>query len=137
MLRVCLLRRLSSASSAKNGAPVRFVFIERGRERPVEGHEGQHLLAVAHDHDVDLEGACEGACACSTCHVILEPAVYDELPQPSDEEEDMLDLAFGLTETSRLGCQVKLKKEHEGMRVTVPAATRNMYVDGGKSKEKQ
>jgi ferredoxin len=44
-------------------------------------------------------GACEGSLACSTCHVILEPAVYSQLPEPTDEENDMLDLAFGLTET--------------------------------------
>lgn len=68
-----------------------------------EGQEGQNLLDVAHKHGVDLEGACDGACACSTCHVILDHDVYDALPAPSDEEEDMLDLAFGLTETSRLG----------------------------------
>jgi ferredoxin len=60
----------------------------------------------------------------------LEDAVYDEFPEPSEEEEDMLDLAFGLTETSRLGCQVILEKEHDGIVITLPSATRNMYVDG-------
>jgi ferredoxin len=51
-------------------------------------------------------GACESSLACSTCHVILEEAVFDMLPEPCEEEEDMLDMAFGLTATSRLGCQV-------------------------------
>ena len=46
-----------------------------------------------------LLGACEGSIACSTCHVILEPDKYDLLPEPEDEENDMLDMAFGLTDT--------------------------------------
>lgn len=92
-------------------------------------HVGEDLLAVARNNGVDLEGACEGSIACSTCHVVLEPEVFDELPEPTEEEEDMLDLAFGLTETSRLGCQVILEEKHDGMQVTLPAATRNMYVD--------
>ena len=83
-------------------------------------------------------GACEGSLACSTCHVIVvDPAVYAQLPEPSDEENDMLDLAFGLTETSRLGCQVKVEDAIGGdgrLRVRLPTATRNMAVDGYKPK---
>lgn len=79
-------------------------------------------------------GACDGSLACSTCHVVLEQATYDALPAPCIEEEDMLDLAFGLTQTSRLGCQVKLARALDGMRVTLPHATRNMAVDGFKPK---
>ncbi|KAJ2354813.1 mitochondrial matrix iron-sulfur protein [Coemansia erecta] len=89
-------------------------------------------MELAHENDVDLEGACEGACACSTCHVILEDEVFDSLPEPTDEENDMLDLAFGLTDTSRLGCQVLLTPEMDGMRIKLPSATRNFYVDGAK-----
>lgn len=85
---------------------------------------------MAHANDVDLEGACDGACACSTCHVVLEKNVYDDLPAATEEEEDMLDLAFGLTETSRLGCQVKLEEKHDGISIRLPSATRNLYVDG-------
>ena len=78
-------------------------------------------------------GACECSLACSTCHVIVEDEdVFDALPEASEEEEDMLDLAFGLTETSRLGCQVVLKPELDGLVVRLPAATRNMYADGHK-----
>lgn len=76
------------------------------------------------------EGACEGSVACSTCHVILTPEFYDKLLEPSDDENDMLDMAFGLTDTSRLGCQVQLTKDLDGMIVTLPSATRNMFVDG-------
>jgi hypothetical protein len=75
-------------------------------------------------------GACEGSVACSTCHVILPQEYYDILPEPEDDENDMLDMAFGLTDTSRLGCQVKLTKELDGMTATLPSATRNMFVDG-------
>ncbi len=120
-----------------------------GTVQSVRGKVGLNLLELAHKKDIDLEGACEGSLACSTCHVILEPPVYDTLPEPSDEENDMLDLAFGLTSTyarcfrltnrsridfsilrSRLGCQVKLTKELDGVKVKLPSATRNMAVDG-------
>ncbi|PWN41853.1 ferredoxin [Ceraceosorus guamensis] len=100
--------------------------------RTVEVNEGDDLLAVAHEYDIDLEGACEGSIACSTCHVIMEPDMYDKLEEPGDDENDMLDLAFGLTDTSRLGCQVKVTKELDGMVAQLPSATRNMRVDGSK-----
>ena len=98
--------------------------------KTIEGNEGDSILDLAHEHDIDLEGACEGSVACSTCHVILPPEYYDLLPEPEDDENDMLDMAFGLTDTSRLGCQVLLKRELDGITCTLPAATRNMYVDG-------
>lgn len=81
-------------------------------------------------------GACERSCACSTCHVILPQELYDILPEPEDDENDMLDMAFGLTDTSRLGCQVYVTKEMKEMGergeivATLPSATRNMFVDG-------
>lgn len=76
------------------------------------------------------DGIRLSVCACSTCHVILTPDLYDKLPEPSDDEEDMLDMAFGLTETSRLGCQIVVTEEMEGIVLEMPAATRNFYVDG-------
>ncbi|KAJ3092851.1 mitochondrial matrix iron-sulfur protein [Quaeritorhiza haematococci] len=62
----------------------------------------------------------------STGHVIVDQEYYDKLEEPSDEENDMLDLAFGLTETSRLGCQVEMCKELDGITVRIPSATRNV-----------
>ncbi len=111
---------------------MKLVFETSDRQRrEVEGDfAGKNILEVAHKFGVDLEGACDGACACSTCHVILDAATYDALPPAKEEEEDMLDLAFGLTETSRLGCQVKLEPKHDGIVIRLPAATRNLYVDG-------
>lgn len=71
-----------------------------GTEREVEAPVGASMLEVAHKNDVDLEGACEGSLACSTCHVIVQDEeVYDRLGEISDDENDMLDTAFGLTET--------------------------------------
>ncbi|RPD70639.1 ferredoxin [Lentinus tigrinus ALCF2SS1-7] len=98
--------------------------------KTVEANEGDDILSIAHEYDIDLEGACEGSVACSTCHVILDPESYDKLPEPEDDENDMLDMAFGLTDTSRLGCQVRLTRDLDGMTATLPAATRNMFVDG-------
>ena len=112
------------------GVKIHFVDPKGNTLKSVEANEGDDLLSIAHEYDIDLEGACEGSIACSTCHVILEPDVYDTLEEPCDDENDMLDLAFGLTDTSRLGCQVKVSKDQDGMKVQLPAATRNMYVDG-------
>ncbi|CAI5744933.1 unnamed protein product [Peronospora destructor] len=98
--------------------------------KEVEAKTGMSLLEVAHANDVDLEGACESSMACSTCHVILEDPVFEKLEDACEDEEDMLDMAFGLTDTSRLGCQVIVDESFEGMTVTLPKATRNFYVDG-------
>ncbi|OCH90830.1 ferredoxin [Obba rivulosa] len=114
------------------GIKVHFKDAKGNLIRTVEANEGDDILSIAHTYDIDLEGACEGSVACSTCHVILDPEHYDLLPEPEDDENDMLDMAFGLTDTSRLGCQVKLTKELDGITATLPSATRNMFVDGKK-----
>ena len=102
------------------------IFIEGDQEREVEALIGLSILEVAHNNDIDLEGACEGSLACATCHVVLEDKIYNMLDEPEEAEEDMLDLAFGLTHTSRLGCQIILTKELDGMRIKLPSATRNI-----------
>jgi ferredoxin, 2Fe-2S len=102
-------------------------FIERdGTRREVDAPLGLSVLEIAHKHGVDIEGACEGSLACSTCHVIVDPQWYAVLKDASEDEEDMLDLAFGLTKTSRLGCQIVMTPELDGLTVKLPAATRNM-----------
>jgi 2Fe-2S ferredoxin len=101
-------------------------FIERdGTRREVSAPLGLSVLEVAHKHGVDIEGACEGSLACSTCHVIVDPAWFGKLPQPTEDEEDMLDLAFGLEKTSRLGCQLVMTEALDGLVVKLPAGTRN------------
>ncbi len=108
----------------------KIIFIQAdGSEKIVDAPNGISLLEVAHKNDISLEGACEGSLACSTCHVIVDEEFYDKLPAASDDEEDMLDLAFGLTHTSRLGCQIMMNDGLEGLKVKLPSATRNMMVD--------
>ena len=115
-----------------NSKTVNFIFINtrEGTEHVVDAKIGDNLLSVAHANKIDLEGAWEASLACSTCHIILEDDIYDDLEYPWDEEDDLLDLAYGLIMTSRLGCQVLVTKEMEGMKVKIPSASRNFYVDG-------
>ncbi|KAF0138285.1 MAG: ferredoxin [Rhodospirillaceae bacterium] len=108
----------------------RMTFIDRdGTCHEVEAAEGLSVLEIAHRHNIDIEGACEGSLACATCHVIVDPDWYDRLKSASEDEEDMLDLAFGLTATSRLGCQIIMTRDLDGLVVKLPLATRNMAVD--------
>ena len=107
----------------------KIVFVERdGTRREVEAPLGRSVLEIAHRHGIDIEGACEGSLACSTCHVIVDPEWYDLLKEASEDEEDMLDLAFNLTKTSRLGCQIVITEELDGLTVQLPAATRNLLL---------
>lgn len=104
----------------------KMIFVEQnGERREVDAPLGLSVLEVAHKHGVDIEGACEGSLACSTCHVIVDPEWFDKLNEPSEDEEDMLDLAFGLEKTSRLGCQIVITEDLDGLVVKLPAATRN------------
>ena len=106
----------------------KMTFVERdGTRREVDAPLGLSVLEVAHKHGIDLEGACEGSLACSTCHVVIDPEWFDKLNTPSEDEEDMLDLAFGLTETSRLGCQIIMNDALDGLVVTLPAGVNNMF----------
>ncbi len=104
-----------------------FVFPD-GEEKVVDAPIGVSVLEIAHKNDIPLEGACEGSLACSTCHVIVEEGFYGKLADATEDEEDMLDLAFGLTHTSRLGCQIIMSEALDGLRVSLPSATRNMMV---------
>jgi 2Fe-2S ferredoxin len=105
----------------------KMIFIERdGTAREVDAPLGLSVLEIAHRNKIDIEGACEGSLACSTCHVIVDPDWYDLLKEATEDEEDMLDLAFGLTVTSRLGCQIVMTEELDGLTVRLPSATRNM-----------
>jgi 2Fe-2S ferredoxin len=101
-----------------------------GRRQDVDAPLGLSVLEIAHKNGIDLEGACEGSLACSTCHVIVANEFYDGIPEATENEEDMLDLAFGLTHTSRLGCQILITEEIDGLVVALPSATRNMLLEG-------
>ncbi|MEM8589773.1 MAG: ferredoxin family 2Fe-2S iron-sulfur cluster binding protein [Pseudomonadota bacterium] len=105
------------------------VFIEPdGTRREVDAPNGLSVMEIAHLHDIDLEGACEGSLACSTCHVIVDKSWFGKLKPIEEDEEDMLDLAFGLTTTSRLGCQIIMSDELNGLTVQLPSGTTNMMM---------
>ncbi|WP_395823981.1 ferredoxin family 2Fe-2S iron-sulfur cluster binding protein [Elstera sp.] len=105
----------------------KLTFIDRdGNRHEVEAPVGLSVLEIAHRNQIDLEGACEGSLACSTCHVVVDPEDYERLSEASEDEEDMLDLAFGLTATSRLGCQIIMTEELDGLKVSLPTGSRNM-----------
>ena len=107
----------------------KMTFIQRdGSRREVDAPIGLSVLEIAHRNDIDIEGACEGSLACSTCHVIIDQEWYELLKDATEDEEDMLDLAFGLTQTSRLGCQIIMTEELDGLTVRLPQSTRNMMI---------
>lgn len=139
---------LRYATLTDHGNRINVTFIDKdGTKVDLQVAEGDNLLDIAQANDLEMEGtstlilreiasgtdipcvigACGGSCACSTCHVIVEePEMFDKMEEPSDDENDMLDLAFGLTETSRLGCQVIMNKELDGLVVRLPSMTRNL-----------
>lgn len=100
-----------------------------GTRHEVEAPEGLSVLEIAHRNDIDLEGACEGSLACSTCHIVVDPEWYERLEEPTEDEEDMLDLAFGLAKTSRLGCQIIMSDKLDGLVVRLPEGSRNALND--------
>lgn len=107
---------------------VKVIFVMRdGANRVLDAVIGQTLLDVARRHGIDeIEGACGGAMACSTCHIILEDGWDKKLQAASDDETDMLDLAYGITKTSRLGCQIKLTAASDGLKVRLPAGSKSL-----------
>ena len=108
---------------------IQVTFITADGERvAVEGAEGARLLEVGQGAGMALEGTCEGQMACSTCHVVVSPDWFDQLKPASADEEDMLDLAAGVTRTSRLSCQIALTAELDGLIVRIPGEAHDMQV---------
>jgi 2Fe-2S ferredoxin len=103
------------------------VFVEKdGTRKELATDSKTTLLHIAQANDIEMEGACEGSMACSTCHVIVADEWYGKLPEPSEAEADMLDLTYGVSRTSRLACQIVLTDALDGLTVRLPHATRNM-----------
>lgn len=98
----------------------------QGNKVEVTAATGDCLLDVGQNADMPLEGTCEGQMACSTCHVVIAPDWFAKLPRASEDEEDMLDLAAGVTRTSRLSCQITLTEELDGLEVRIPGESRDM-----------
>jgi ferredoxin len=103
-----------------------FLSADSKGQREAAFKPGERLLEVAQGADQPLEGTCEGAMACSTCHVVVDAGWFDKLPRASVEEEDMLDFAAGVTRTSRLACQIHLRAEDDGLTVRMPSAVKNI-----------
>ena len=101
---------------------VTFVLVDGSRQE-IEARAGETLLQIAWDNRIDIEGACGGVMACSTCHVIVDETYFNRLEALSQEEDEMLDLAWGLKPTSRLGCQITLTDALDGLVVHLPAET--------------
>ncbi len=108
---------------------VSVVFVTaQGARITAHAEAGDRLLEVAQNAGMPLEGTCEGQMACSTCHVIVSPQWFDKLPAASNEEEDMLDLAAGVSRTSRLSCQIALTEALDGIVVRIPGEARDMQI---------
>lgn len=98
----------------------------KGEKVEAEASEGDRLLEVAQAAGMPLEGTCEGQMACSTCHVIVAREWFAKLPDASEDEEDMLDLAADVQPTSRLSCQIDMTPELDGLEVQIPSTSHDM-----------
>ncbi|XP_043511827.1 adrenodoxin-like protein 2, mitochondrial [Frieseomelitta varia] len=118
-------RGASTTQQLSEKQEVNVTFVRANGERiKAKGKVGDTILDIVVNNEIDLDGygACEGTLTCSTCHLIFSKEVYDALPnEPTDEELDMLDLAYELTDTSRLGCQIVMTKKLDGIEVRVPS----------------
>ena len=91
-----------------------------GKEHEVTVDDGVSVMEAGRDANLGIEGTCGGCLSCATCHVIVDDDWYDRTGAPGEDEDDMLDLAFGLEKTSRLGCQISMSAELDGLRVAIP-----------------
>jgi 2Fe-2S ferredoxin len=102
---------------------IKFIF-DDGEIKEVEATNGLSVMEIAHQNDIfEIEGACGGSLSCATCHVVVDSKFYDTLEQvipKKEDEDDMLDLAFGLTKTSRLSCQIIMQDKFDGLTVKIP-----------------
>lgn len=105
---------------------IRFISPDGESVSEVRAPQGERLLDVAQADGQPLEGTCEGQMACSTCHVIVDKADFAKLPPASDMEEDLLDLAAGVTRYSRLACQIWLEGGLDSLTVRIPGESHNM-----------
>ena len=99
---------------------VRFFKADGSLDREVDVAPGTRLLDAAQNEDQPLEGTCEGQMACSTCHVIVTRAEGADLPPPAEEEEDMLDFAYGAVRESRLACQLYASEKLRELDLRMP-----------------
>jgi 2Fe-2S ferredoxin len=91
-----------------------------GTEHNVAVENGTTVMEAGRDANLGIEGTCGGCLSCATCHVIVDARWFSKTGAPGEDELDMLDLAFGLSETSRLGCQIEMSDDLDGLKVAVP-----------------
>ena len=97
------------------------IFVKQdGSEHTIAVENGTTVMEAGRDANLGIEGTCGGCLSCATCHVIVDPAWFPKTGAPSEDEVDMLDLAFGLSETSRLGCQIEMSDDLDGLKVKIP-----------------
>ena len=94
--------------------------LRNGELKKIDAEDGLTLMEVARDHDLGIEGTCGGSISCCTCHVIIEKKWFDKVGPANPDEEDMLDLAVDLQPTSRLGCQIEVTPDLDGLIVNIP-----------------
>jgi len=99
-----------------------------GEQKLVEAEPGTNLLALGQAAGMPLEGTCEGQMACSTCHVVIAREWFDKLTPAREDEEDMLDLAAGVSSRSRLSCQIDLTEDLDGIEVQMPGLWNDMQI---------
>ena len=126
---------LGQASLTPSMAKLKVIFENGEPERVIEfdpakapfHHDGRpgSILDILLGHKIHLEHACGGNCACTTCHVIVKQG-GKQLSEPTEEEEDLLDQAPGLTPTSRLGCQSVVEDPNAEITVVIPRYTINL-----------
>ena len=93
----------------------------------IEANSGDSICDVLLNHHIYIDHACDHACACTTCHVIIREG-FKTLNPSSDEEDDLLDKAWGLEPHSRLSCQARVGKED--LVVEIPKYSINMAKEG-------
>ena len=96
-----------------------FVTDHDGLEHEIEGIDGWQIMEIIRDEGLAIKAECGGSCACATCHIYVEESWQDKLPDKSEEEIDMLDLAFDVQDNSRLSCQVNMTSKLDGLKVTL------------------
>jgi ferredoxin, 2Fe-2S len=91
------------------------VIDENGNSRELDAVEGWRVMEIIREHGIAIEAVCGGACACATCHVVVEPDWADRLHPPREDEESMLDMLPSVAETSRLSCQIIYQTAFDGL----------------------
>ena len=123
------LQRRWFAAAGPEKVSITFSSLDKSYSKTVKARVGGSLLDAAHENDIDVEGACGGQCACSTCHMYIAPENLKDLAEPDDDEMDMLDLALGVEDNSRLGCQIRVTKDMDGWVISLPEETSNILLD--------